>query len=91
MTKLELAEKTAKKIGVTQKKTIKIIDILLDVIRNAVANGENVEFRGFGRFRLSVTKKHTRFHPLSGEKLKLPARKHPKFRPSKIWVKEINQ
>ena len=53
MTKSELIEKiAAKNPSLTVKEIDRIVTVILDSIINALADGERVEFRGFGAFSI---------------------------------------
>jgi integration host factor subunit beta len=52
MTKAELVERVAEKINLTKKQTETIVNILLNSITEALSNGDKVELRGFGSFRI---------------------------------------
>ena len=52
MTKAELVEKVADKIQLTKKQTETVVNILLNCITEALSEGDKVELRGFGSFRI---------------------------------------
>ena len=46
----------------------KIIDIILNEIKNSLNRGDGVELRGFGTFRTNVQKESIRRNPKTGTK-----------------------
>ncbi len=62
MTKAELVEKVAEKIQLTKKQTEAVVNIMLTCITEALSEGDKVELRGFGSFRIRNRKV---FVPLS--------------------------
>lgn len=59
----------------------RIVDYVFDSIIDAVANGEEVSFAGFGSFAKSQRSERTGRNPQTGETVKIPAKVVPKFRP----------
>ena len=57
MTKADLAAKVAE-IGMTKKQAAAAVDVMIESIKEAMANGENVRLVGFGTF--SVKKREAR-------------------------------
>jgi integration host factor subunit beta len=80
MTKAELAEKVATKINLTKKQTEVIINILFQSITDSLGEGDKVELRGFGSFRVRHRNARVGRNPKSGEKVEVPAKKVPFFK-----------
>jgi len=91
MTKYELAEKLSKKAKMTAKKSREVIDVMFASIRESISRGEKVEVRGFGTFGLRNHKAMNARNPRTGETARVPAKKHPKFKPSKLLNAIINE
>lgn len=56
-----------------------IMDICLDVIKDAIGNGEPVSIRGFGSLRLHYRAERQVRHPHTGERVAVAGRFVPKF------------
>lgn len=92
MTKSELIEKiAAKNPNLTIKDIEKIVTVVLDSVIKALANGERVEFRGFGAFSVRSRAERTAKNPRTGEKLKVGARNIPHFKAGKQLYEMLNQ
>ena len=54
MTKADLVEQVAEAIGpgITKKDCALVVDGFLNAVKLALANGENIEIRGFGTFKV---------------------------------------
>ncbi|MCL2538398.1 MAG: integration host factor subunit beta [Alphaproteobacteria bacterium] len=67
-----------------------IIDGMVKRLTDAVANGDRVEIRGFGRFLPRVRAPKETFNPRTGKPMHLDAGKTILFRPSNELIKEMN-
>jgi nucleoid DNA-binding protein len=82
MTKAELVEKIAEKTGLTRTDVAVIVDGFLDAIKQAMKEGNNIEIRGFGTFKIKSRKARKARNPRTGEEVPVPDRKVPVFKPS---------
>ena len=83
MTKAELVEKVANKINLTKKETEGIVSIIFQSITDSLTEGDKVELRGFGSFRIRERSARVGRNPKSGEKVEVPAKKVPFFKAGK--------
>lgn len=85
MTKADLVEQVAEAIGpgVTKKDCALVVDGFLKAVKLALGNGENIEIRGFGTFKVRRRKQRMARNPRTGEPVEVPARTVPVFKPSK--------
>jgi len=85
MTKADLVEQVAEAIGpgITKKDCALVVDGLLNAIKNALAEQQNIEIRGFGTFKVRKRKARMARNPRTGESVEVPARVVPIFKPSK--------
>jgi integration host factor subunit beta len=91
MTKAELVEEVAKSSHLTKKDAEVIVQTVLDSIIESLKDGKKVELRGFGSFRLRQRSSRTGRNPKTGEKVKVPAKRIPYFKPGKELKDLINQ
>lgn len=92
MTRSELIEKIANKNPhLTVKDVERIVAVVLDKIINSLANGDRVEFRGFGAF--SVRKRTPRIakNPRTGEQVSVEERCIPHFKTGKQLFELLNK
>lgn len=59
------------------------VNLALEGMRQAIVEGGRVEIRGFGSFSLASRKARTARNPRTGEKVLVPERKVPHFKPGK--------
>jgi integration host factor subunit beta len=91
MTKAELVDEVAQVVQLTKKQAETIVNIVFDSIVNSLRAGEKIELRGFGSFRLRSRKSRTGRNPKTGEKVDVPSKKIPYFKPGKELKELINQ
>ena len=91
ITKKELVDEIASQTGFTQVKTKVIVEGLIDAVTNAVIEGNNIELRGFGRFKNKQRKERRTRIPKTGELVNIPAKVRPVFEPSKDLIERINK
>ncbi len=56
---------------------------LIEMMSNALSTGERIEIRGFGSFSLHYRPPRTGRNPKSGDKVSLPEKHVPHFKPGK--------
>lgn len=77
---LQLAEDG---LQVKPKVVLAVVNALMDRIRTAVAEGDEVQLIGLGKFYTrTLTARHGR-NPSTGEPVEIPERTAPAFKPSK--------
>ena len=85
MTKADLVEQVAEAIGpgITKKDCALVVDGFLNAVKGALSEGENIEIRGFGTFKVRRRKTRMARNPRTGEAVRVPSRAVPVFKPSK--------
>ncbi len=91
MTKAELVDEVARAVQLTKKQAETIVNIVFDSIVDSLRSGQKIELRGFGSFRLRSRKSRTGRNPKTGEKVEVPSKKIPYFKPGKELKELINQ
>ncbi|RLF05581.1 MAG: integration host factor subunit beta [Thermoprotei archaeon] len=89
MTKADLVEIVAERTGFTKTDVHVICDMLLDVIKEVMAEGHNIEIRRFGTFKLKIRKPRKARNPRTGESVPIPERVVPVFKPSNEFKEMI--
>lgn len=90
ITKKDIVEQIAAQTGRTQIETKIILESFLDALMDGLTQGNNVEIRGFGRFKLKMRKKRTARNPRTGETVTIKAGTRPVFEPSRELIKSLN-
>ncbi len=79
MTKTELINKVSSDVKLSKADAGKAVNAVVDTISKALKKGDSVALVGFGTFSVSKRKARDGRNPRTGEKMKIPAAKVPKF------------
>jgi integration host factor subunit beta len=90
MTKAELVDEVYKNSDLNKKDAEVIVQTVLKSIVDSLKSGEKVELRGFGSFRLRNRGPRQGRNPKTGEKVFVPAKQVPYFKPGKELKLLIN-
>jgi integration host factor subunit beta len=92
MTKSELIEAVSREINNFSKKDVEIIvDSLFQAMSDSLSNGEKVEIRGFGSFKIKERDGRQGRNPKSGENIFIEAKRVPFFKAGKEIRERINR
>ncbi len=84
MTKSELIESLSRSQAQLAYRDVELaVKTILEHMANTLSNGERIEIRGFGSFSLHYRPPRTGRNPKSGEKVELPGKHVPHFKPGK--------
>lgn len=67
-----------------------LLGTILDTIVENVANGEKVNFVGFGAFEKVHTEERKGVNPSTGEEITIEAKDKPKFKAGKMFADAVN-
>jgi integration host factor subunit beta len=91
MTKAELVDKVAATIRLPKHQTETVVNLFLQCITDALEEGDKVELRGFGSFRLHHRRPRAGRNPKTGETVQIPAKKVPWFKAGKVLQALVNR
>ena len=78
-------------VKLQQAQVAEVITHTLDAIRDALVNGDTVELRNFGVFKIEVRKERVGRNPKDpGVDIRIPARKVVKFRSGKEMKNQLD-
>lgn len=83
MNKLALVEMVHGMLGGTKVQAEQVVSGIFDGITNSLKKGEEVSIAGFGIFTAKMRAARTARNPKTGEAVKVPATRVPKFRAAK--------
>ncbi|MGL5034734.1 MAG: HU family DNA-binding protein [Microcystaceae cyanobacterium] len=89
MNKGELVHAVAEKASVTKKEADAVVTAIVDVIMEAVAEGDKVTLVGFGSFEGRDRKEREGRNPKTNEKMIIPATKVPAFSAGKLFKDKV--
>ena len=90
MTKAELVERIADRTGVSKKDTGVVVNMILDNIGQALLDGDKVELRGFGSFKVKSRRSRLARNPRTGDSVTVPAKQVPYFKASNELKGRLN-
>ncbi|MBV8941292.1 MAG: HU family DNA-binding protein [Solirubrobacterales bacterium] len=79
MTKSEFVDQVADRAGLSKREAAEAVDAALDTIESTLRRGGEVVFSGFGKFSVSNRGAREGRNPATGERIKIPASRVPKF------------
>ena len=90
MTKAELVEDVAQAAELTKKDAERLVEIVFESIIDTLNQGEKIELRGFGSFRVRERGARRGRNPKTGAPVDIPAKRVPYFKPGKEMKELIN-
>ncbi len=90
MTKADLVEEVSRAIESTRKDAEAIVETVFESVIKALQADDKIEVRGFGSFRTRRRRGRIGRNPKTGEKVNVPPKRIPFFKPSKELKELIN-
>ena len=90
MTKADLIEGVSRAVEMSRKDSEIIVETVFDSIVRSLRSGDKIEIRGFGSFRTRERKPRVGRNPKTGDRVEVPAKKIPFFKPSKELKDLVN-
>lgn len=91
MTKADVINEITEKTGIEKIAVQETVESFFKVIKNAMNDGENVYFRGFGSFILKKRATKVARNISKNTQLTIPEHFIPKFKPAKVFVEKIKK
>ncbi len=90
MNKNDLVGVISTKTGMSRTDATRAVDGVFDAITTAMKKGDEVRLVGFGTFTVARRAASEGRNPRTGEKIKIPASKQPKFKAGKGLKDSVN-
>ncbi len=90
MTKAEIAQKIMQKTGMSRKQSLDALELFIKSIKKALKDGDKVSLVGFGTFYVKPKNSRMGRNPRSGEKIEIPDKNVPVFKPGKSFKEMVN-
>lgn len=91
MNKAELVAAIADKTDLSKKDAEAALKAFTDVVAEELKKGEKIQLVGFGTFEVSERAERVGRNPQTGDEMKIPASKAPKFKAGKALKDMINE
>jgi len=89
MTKRDIALKIAEETGIKQIDVKEVMQKTLDHIIEGLANGQTIELRNFGIFKVKIRKGRMGRNPRTGEQVPIPDKKVVTFKPGLVMKAKV--
>ena len=90
LTKAEIAEQVHNQLGRSKKESAKMVEALFEIIKESLEGGEDVMISGFGKFSVLDRGERRGRNPLTGDPIRLPAKRVVTFKSSGKLREKIN-
>lgn len=89
LTRADLAETLNSRVGLSRAESSRIVERIIDLMSDALAQGENVKISGFGTFILRDKTLRVGRNPKTGVEVPIEPRRVLTFRPSQIMREHV--
>jgi len=90
MTKADIVERIYEKIGFSKKESAELVDMVFDILKETLEDGEKIKIAGFGNFVVKEKSDRRGRNPQTGQEITISARKILTFKPSQVLKASIN-
>ncbi|UIZ57808.1 HU family DNA-binding protein [Acinetobacter sp. SCLZS86] len=90
MNKAELIKQMAELSGLTQAQATAALQAFETCVTDTLANGETLELKGFGTFKVTDRAARTGRNPQTGAEIQIAASKVPTFKAGKVLKEAVN-
>lgn len=90
MTKAEFVDNLAKRLECSKQESERVLDAVMSTLRSALVNGDKIDLRGLGAFKVRESKSRQGRNPKTGETILIPAKRTAAFRPGKELTVLLN-
>lgn len=90
MNKSDLKEELAADLNLMPTTALSIINTILDAMTETLAQGDNIEIRGFGSFTVREYQAYCGRNPKTGRKVQVQPKKLPFFKTGKELREGVN-
>lgn len=84
LTKADIVESVHEKIGFSKKDSSDIVELVFELMKKTLENGEHVKISGFGKFDSREKRARRGRNPQTGQEIEISARRVLSFKPSQI-------
>lgn len=90
MNKSDLISLVATKSNLTEVQAARIVNLIFDGFKDALAKGDRIEIRGFGSFAMRKYKTYTGRNPKTGKDVEVKHKRLPYFKVGKELKERMN-
>ncbi len=90
MNKSELIKSLSEQANISAEEATLVVNTFVDSMKNALLEGDHVEIRGFGSFKVKDYGSYAGRNPRTGEKVEVESKRLPFFRAGKELKEYLN-
>jgi len=91
VTRADLCEAVYQTVGLSRTESADLVELVLSEVADCLEKGETVKLSSFGSFVVRAKGERIGRNPKTGEKVDVPAKKVPYFKPGKELKELINR
>lgn len=91
MTKADIVNEIAKNTGIDKASVLTTVESFMEVVRESLAENENVYLRGFGSFIVKKRAQKTARNISKNTTIIIPEHNIPSFKPAKAFVNLVKE
>jgi integration host factor subunit alpha len=91
MTKADIIERVCEEVGgFSKKEAADVVEIVFELMKNTLAEGEKIKISGFGNFVVRAKNPRPGRNPQTGMQITIDARRVLTFKPSNVLKAALN-
>lgn len=91
MTKADIVNEISKSTGIDKTSVLETIEKFMEIVKDSLANEEDVFLRGFGSFIVKTRSQKTARNISKGTQIIIPEHKIPAFKPAKVFMEQVKE
>ena len=91
MTKADIVNEISKSTGIDKASVLETVEKFMEIVKDSLANEEDVFLRGFGSFIVKPRSQKTARNISQGTTIIIPEHKIPAFKPAKVFLEQVKQ
>ncbi|MDE6654144.1 MAG: integration host factor subunit beta [Muribaculaceae bacterium] len=91
MTKADIVNEISRSTGIERANVLETVEKFMEIVKDSLANGENVYLRGFGSFIIKKRSEKTARNISQNTTIIIPEHNIPAFKPSKVFMSQVKQ
>lgn len=89
MTKADIVNEISKSTGIDKSSVLETLEKFMEIVKDSLANEEDVFLRGFGSFIVKTRSQKTARNISKGTTIIIPEHKIPAFKPAKVFMEQV--
>ena len=91
MTKADIVNEISKSTGIDKASVLVTVEKFMEIVKDSLANEEDVFLRGFGSFIVKTRSQKTARNISKGTTIIIPEHKIPAFKPAKVFMEQVKE